>query len=93
MIIQIFVDITYLLNYIGLNLPEVLQDFLLSGFFGLSSGFIVSGNCNSSLRPSFILKINLLLILLMQKSFHVGAIIFNLLFLYCFSFFPRSINR
>ena len=35
-------------------------------YFVLPNNFLVSGFCNSSLYPSFILKINLLLILLMQ---------------------------
>ena len=73
MILQIFVDTDYLLNYIGLKLLQPLQDlvhflhFLLISInlFVLPNSFIVSGACKSSLYSSFILNTNLLLILLM----------------------------
>ena len=72
-ILQIFIDIDYLLNYIGLKLFSTtsrIGTFSLFyvfciNLFVLPSNFIVSGACNSSLYLSFILKTNLLLILLM----------------------------
>ena len=57
MVLQIFVEIDYLLCYIGLKLLQQLQ---------LPNKFIVSVVCNCSLYPSFILNTNLLLLLLMQ---------------------------
>ena len=70
MILQIFVDTDDLLNYIGLKLLQLLQDFLhflliSINLFVLPNSFIVSGACKSSLYSSFILNTNLLLILLM----------------------------
>ena len=70
-ILETFVDIYYLLNYIGLKLillPQDLEHFLhfLSCLliFLLANNFIDSGICNSSLYPSSILNTKLLLILL-----------------------------
>ena len=71
--LQTFVGIDYLLNYIGLKLLQLLQDFVLFlpsfvlsvNFFVLTNNFIVSGHFNSSLYPSFILNTDLLLIPLM----------------------------
>ena len=74
MIPQTFVDIDYLLNYIGLNettsttsrLGAFSPIFVLSiSFFVPPHNFVVSGAFNSSLHPFFILNTNHLLILLM----------------------------
>ena len=62
MILQTFVDINYLLHYIGLKVLQLLQhldifsEFFFFFFFVLAKNFIISGVCNSSLYPSFILN-------------------------------------
>ena len=61
---QTFVDIDYLLNYIGLKLLQPIQDsvhtlhslyYLLLFLYYQIISFIVSGACNSSLYPCFII--------------------------------------
>ena len=73
MIPQTFVDIDYLLNYTGLKLLQLLKDLLNS--FVVPNNFTVSGDCISSLYPSFVLNTSFLLILLMQT--YIGGIVFN----------------
>ena len=69
--LQTFADIDYVVNYIGLKLLQLLQDLILFLSFAfcpldfLCNQIIVSGVCNSSLYLTFILRTNLLLILLM----------------------------
>ena len=82
-----FFDIDYLLYTIELKLLQLLVGTLWLGMFSpffvlsinyfvLPSNFIISGVCNSSLYPSFILNTKLLLFLLMYTG--MGGIVVNI---------------